>query len=361
MEAYVYTEHSPECPQAANRYSRKCRCRKWIYVAGERKRISAKTRSWEQAEKVADKIRASDVLPSSGITVAAAVSDFLKDKLEQNVSDEWLDKLTQLLEKVMVPWCQSHGIVELKDLGIEQIKTFRQDMSGNPLTRSKKQERLRSFFGYCQKHGWIRENPAVLLSRIKVDRVPTDYFNDNEFTRLLDAISLYHPKGTPEVRLRARLRATAMLQLLRWSGLRLGDAARLERKRLNGNKLFLYMAKTGEPVYVPIPEQTSDLLHALENSNKSYFFWSGNGHPKTTVDDWWRTLSRIFKHANLGKRCHPHMLRDSFAIGLLLKGVSMETVSKLLGHTSIRVTEKHYAPWVKARQDQLEEAVRKAW
>jgi integrase len=33
----------------------------------------------------------------------------------------------------------------------------------------------------------------------------------------------------------------------------------------------------------------------------------------------------------------------------------------LLGHASVKITERHYAPWVKARQEQLEAAVRKAW
>ena len=37
-----------------------------------------------------------------------------------------------------------------------------------------------------------------------------------------------------------------------------------------------------------------------------------------------------------------------------------ETVSILLGHSSLRVTEKHYAPWVKQRQELLEAAVMKA-
>jgi hypothetical protein len=30
-------------------------------------------------------------------------------------------------------------------------------------------------------------------------------------------------------------------------------------------------------------------------------------------------------------------------------------------HQSVRITEKHYAPWVKARQDQLEVDVRRTW
>lgn len=36
-------------------------------------------------------------------------------------------------------------------------------------------------------------------------------------------------------------------------------------------------------------------------------------------------------------------------------------VSMLLGHRSIRMTEKHYLPWVKARQNQLTASVRRAW
>jgi integrase len=54
---------------------------------------------------------------------------------------------------------------------------------------------------------------------------------------------------------------------------------------------------------------------------------------------------------------HSHRLRDTFSVELLQKGVSIETVSLLLGHKSIRVTETHYAPWVKIRQDALEAAV----
>jgi len=39
----------------------------------------------------------------------------------------------------------------------------------------------------------------------------------------------------------------------------------------------------------------------------------------------------------------------------------MERVSVLLGHSSIKVTEKHYSPWVRARQEQLEADVRRSW
>jgi len=39
----------------------------------------------------------------------------------------------------------------------------------------------------------------------------------------------------------------------------------------------------------------------------------------------------------------------------------MEELSKLLGYTSIKTTERHYAPWVKARQDRLDALVVGTW
>ena len=58
---------------------------------------------------------------------------------------------------------------------------------------------------------------------------------------------------------------------------------------------------------------------------------------------------------------HAHHFRDTFAVSLLQAGVPMERVSVVLGHSSIKVTEKHYSPWVPARQEQLEADVRRTW
>lgn len=73
-----------------------------------------------------------------------------------------------------------------------------------------------------------------------------------------------------------------------------------------------------------------------------------------------RYLAKIFKLAKIeGGRAH--RFRDTFAVGLLLAGVPIERVSILLGHSSVKITERHYSPWVRSRQQQLEADVQKAW
>ena len=48
-------------------------------------------------------------------------------------------------------------------------------------------------------------------------------------------------------------------------------------------------------------------------------------------------------------------------MSLLQNGVPLEEVSKLLGHESIKTTEKSYAKWVRARQDRLDALVSATW
>jgi integrase/recombinase XerD len=153
-----------------------------------------------------------------------------------------------------------------------------------------------------------------------------------------------------------------MIWLLRYSGLRIQDAACLERSRLTDDKLFLYTQKTGTPVYCPMPTSVVERLGAVHSTDDRYFFYDGKSQPESMVKSWDRVFQKIGASADpIVADCHPHRFRDTFAVSLLLEGVSLESVSKLLGHSSIKITERHYAPWVKARQEQLEAEVRRIW
>jgi hypothetical protein len=46
---------------------------------------------------------------------------------------------------------------------------------------------------------------------------------------------------------------------------------------------------------------------------------------------------------------------------MLFAGVPIDQVPLLPGHASVKITEKSYAPFEKARQIQLQDRVRNAW
>jgi integrase len=99
---------------------------------------------------------------------------------------------------------------------------------------------------------------------------------------------------------------------------------------------------------------------AAPKVSEQYFFWSGESKRDSATGDWQRALKGVFKEAKIPDG-HAQRFRPAFATGLLQAGVPMDRVPALLGHSSIKVTEKHYSPWVRARQEQLEADVRRTW
>lgn len=89
------------------------------------------------------------------------------------------------------------------------------------------------FFLYCTRNKWLTTNPCNGLQSISVPPPKAEYFTEEEYERIVDAISCYGLELTrKDQRKVARARLSAMVELLRWTGLRISDAACLPRKDL---------------------------------------------------------------------------------------------------------------------------------
>jgi len=148
---------------------------------------------------------------------------------------------------------------------------------------------------------------------------------------------------------------------MRHVGLRISDAATFNRKRVMADgSIFLYTQKTGQPVTIPMHPELKTALEAIAPNGGGYYFWSGESAVTTATDNWRRRYEKLFKAAGIEKG-HPHRFRDTFAVDLLVRGVPLDQVSILLGHSSVKITEKHYLAFVAARRQQIADAVRRAW
>jgi integrase/recombinase XerD len=269
---------------------------------------------------------------------------FLKDAEARNLS-KGTQRLYKLLFKQLLEFTQNRGIKFANDLDLEALTDFRADWKIGALTASKKLERLRGIFKFALQRKMVEENYAVSLVSPKIKQNPTLPYSADEMKKILKAAD------SPD----ADKRVKAFILTMRHSGLRISDVATLAVESLKGNRLKLYQAKTGEPVSLLLPQHVADALQSTPHSNPKFFFWTGESKLETVTGFWRERIADVLTLAKvLG---HPHRFRDTFAVALLEGGVSIETVSVLLGHQSIRVTEKHYNPWVKTRQEALDRAV----
>jgi len=155
---------------------------------------------------------------------------------------------------------------------------------------------------------------------------------------------------------RAILRAKAMVLTFLYSGLRISDVACLKRSLITPEGKIIRTLKTGKRVYIKLPPVCVSALQAPPMESKEYLFWSGEGKSdlETTIKSMRRTLTCLGRMTQI--HVHPHRFRDTFAVAVLVLGHSMRTLQLLLGHKSIKTTEKHYAPFVPAMQKALDEA-----
>jgi integrase/recombinase XerD len=370
----VFVRHSKGCKYAGDEFCKRCSCRKHLRwtVNGTQYRQKAGTRSWEEAERVKrgieDGLAGRTPTEPNATPLRDAIDTFQADKKNQGITKDVLKKYERELGRLET-FAGRKGVFTVQRLSRELLIAYQADWDAlypSSNTRSSVQARLKNFLRFCYDSKYLDRVPR--LTSIKVDEAPTMPLTAKEYEHLLatipDTFSGHHAFAPDKPR-----KVRAFVQLMRWSGLAIGDAASLERSEIQYDKgkrlhrIVTSRQKTGTHVSVPLPTAIAKEILGVLNGNPRYVFWSGNGLVSSTVTHWQDDLRKLFKAANITSEgnARSHRLRDTFAVDLLEKGVPLEEVSKLLGHESIKTTERHYAKWVKGRQDRLDSLVSATW
>jgi len=358
----IYRRHRSSCSHTSERY-RRCSCP--IYVegtlGGETIRRALDQTNWEAASEVVAKWTASGQIGVARLDIPDikdAVDKYFEDAKARQLQPGTISKHTNLLKNRLLPWCDDKGFHLLKQLDVDALRQFRATWPDGALSAYKNLERLRAFFWFCHRAGWIEKNHATAIKPPKLQdkSKKVKVFTKEQLDAILKACDEYPQQNSFGHDNRARVRALVLV--LRYSGMRIGDCVGLRTSHLDGDKVSLNTEKTGGKIYVPLPPNAAKALRTIQDRGE-YFFWTGNGLRKSAVADWQRALRRVFQTAEV--KANPHMFRHTFATELLSKGVPIEDVSMLLGHKSIKITESYYSHWIKARRERLEERVRELW
>ena len=357
----IYRRHRRNCRhRSKGRKHRHCQCPIWVdgFLSGKELRESLKLRDWQKALERAREWEIEDRRTRNQQTrlpIATAHQKFMADAEARKLNQATLYKY-RLLFRHLDRFAESSKLEFLDQLDLDTLATFRATWTEGPRTSLKKLERLRAFMRFAEKRKWIDGNPAIDLKAPKVPNKPTLPFTREEMIAILTALGPYGKSAG----LRNGQRLKAFVFLLRYSGMRIGDAVQLSVNRLQGNKLLLHTEKTGVHVYCVLPDIVTKALDAAPQSSQNYFFWTGKSTVRSAKGKWQRRRQGLFEFAGVVGG-HAHRFRDTFAVELLLAGVPLDRVSVLLGHSSIRITERHYAPWTRSRQEQIERDLHQAW
>jgi integrase/recombinase XerD len=345
----IWRRHSPAKCKLKGRQERKCRCPIWISgvdEAGNQIKETTRLRDWTRAEALARHWDNTGAKPAETprTTIEEWKKAFLADAESpagKNLAPETL-RLYKGLFKQLDAFAEREGYRFVNQLDLSALTAFRSSWNNGPLSASKKLERLRGVLRFALRRKWVLENPAVELDSPNVQPKATLPFTDDEMKKILKAAK--------------NQRVHAFILVMRYSGLRISDTATLAVDALTDNRLRLRQTKTGEPVSVLLPNDVAKKLRKMPHKYPKYFFWSGSAKVTSVTGFWRAKIAPVFTAAKITNG-HTHRFRDTFAVDLLQAGVSLENVSTLLGHKSIRITEKHYSPWVKTRQDALDREI----
>jgi integrase/recombinase XerD len=250
----IYRRHRRHCKQRAKgRKYRHCQCPIWVdgAIGAKEIRESLKLRDWQRAQDLTRQWEAEDrrtVQQEKEVTIKDAHAKFMADAQARKLNEATLYKY-RLLFRQLDSFAETHKLQFLKQLDLDTLAIFRAAWKDGPRSSLKKLERLRAFLRFTERRKWIEHNPAIELKAPKVQNKPTMPFTREEMIRILVALEPYGKSAG--IRNAQRLRAFVLL--LRYSGLRIGDAVQLDVNRIQESKLLLHTEKTGVAVYCVLP------------------------------------------------------------------------------------------------------------
>lgn len=203
-----------------------------------------------------------------------------------------------------------------------------------PVTINKNMQRVKQVTTYAMKCNYIKVDPFIDHSPLKVEKELV--FLTTEELHKLESYQFAQEKL-------AKVRDLYLFSV--YTGLAYHEAFALQKKHIImafDKKFWIEMKreKTGKGISVPLLPQAMKIMEKYDNGGDK----EAHVLPAISNQKMNSYLKEITEIVGINKKLTHHTARKTFATTILLyNDVPIEIVSKLLGHSSIAVTQKHYA------------------
>ena len=192
---------------------------------------------------------------------------------------------------------------------------------------------LKIFLRWAYNQGFIKTNPLTGFPGVRIPRKLLPTLTPSVLQELLDIAKKLE---------RNSHRNQAILLLLIDAALRPGELLSLTLEDFQGDCIRV-CGKTGERL-LPISQVTKRAIHSYLRKRKALsreeaLFTTSDGRSLTYCA--LRSILRLLRERSQVGRLYPYLFRHTSATSYLQNGADLETVRRLLGHTSYAVTQRY--------------------
>jgi len=214
------------------------------------------------------------------------------------------------------------------------IESFKKDLTQNEYTAksiSRKLNSIKNFFSFLKNEGVISTDPSIEIKHPKYENDLPKILKPIEYRSLRDAC-------------RNDNRATAIVELMLQSGLRIKEIENLKLDDVKENEILIETYESHSSRVVPLNNSAKTALKKyLEDGRypgkaKNVFVTkTGRSLLARNIRS---LLNRYFNKADI-KDIKVNDLRNTFIVFQLKSGVPIDVVSQIVGHKRISTTEKY--------------------
>lgn len=238
--------------------------------------------------------------------------------------------------------CSVQEVEKVRPIHIKNFISLRQQDHRKPAYINDLLKVFRSFYNYCVEESYVEASPLEKVKNVKQPKVIINTFTLTDIKRM---IAFYCGNDFLSVRNRA------ILATFFDSGIRCAELMNLTDDKIKEDYMLIHGKGDKERV-VPKSPFLSKCILRYQRARTSYFagklppqgytFLSRTGQ-KLTHEAVAEIVREAAKAAEVDKnvRASPHTCRHTFAQLQLKDGIDLYTLSRLMGHENIAVTQRY--------------------
>lgn len=190
---------------------------------------------------------------------------------------------------------------------------------------------ISSFFSWLEEEDYILKSPMRRIHKIKTKQSVKMIISDEAIEKLRDSCDC--------------IRDLAMIDLLYSTGIRVGELVRLNKEDINFDERECVVFGKGDKerrVYFDAKAKLhlQGYIESRTDHNPALFVTLDAPHDRLKISGVEIRIRELGRKNNL-ERVHPHKFRRTMATRAIDKGMPIEQVQKILGHSQIDTTMQY--------------------